>query len=467
MRQHILLLSIVLFISWITPVDSFATQPFCACYFGSLNDCTQIPLSDGQKQISCETTCKNQYKDLVKTEYAESVSLSGAQDIACKTAHNATISILTEDTESVIPKPQIEIPTIKFSTPKRSSSLFEANFLGDYLEGAYKYLLSISGFIAIIMVLFGGLQYVFSAGAPNQMKKGSDRIKHAMIGLILLIGTYMILYTVNPRLVIFPSLSLLIPPRYELEDVIDDKIGDDPKGTGGGVIKGLIGELPSEYQACSKEAAKYTAQKLHDLKVCVGPCHCAYTASHFLRYIGCGTAYSGGAYRLPAILDQDGWVSEKITDQNRKNLKVGLAFIPGHVGVILGDDWSFDSGSTLGRVSKSCPKTFMETLGNPLPCSDCAKIPEEAPHTGRSGDPKLGGINGADGCKSNQGWSMRKGLRFWEIVVRPLKPGETDHPRVCCKVKSKWYVTKTLCEELKGTETGESKEACKNVKAKK
>lgn len=465
MRIHLSILSILVLSLFLAPMKTSAAKPFCACYFGPQNDCTQVGLADGLKDLACKTACGNQYKNLTKYVYLESVSMSGKQTVDCKIAHDAATSPLAEDTKAVVPKLQVDIPTVKFSLPKRSSKVFEANFLGDYLSGIYKYLISISGMLAIVMILVGGLQYVFGAGARGEMKKGQERIKNAVTGLVLILGVYVILYLINPRLTIFPSLSVLIPPRYEIEDVLDPNIGNDAKGAGDKVIDNLIGSLPATYKKCSKEAANYAALALHNLKVCVGPCHCAFTASRFLKYIGCNVSYNGSAPLLTATVDQNGWVTEKITSANRKNLDMGLASTFGHVGVILGDDWSFDSGSTIGRVSNSCPKTFMETLGNASLCGDCAKIPQEAPSTGRFGDPKLGGISGAGGCKSNQGWTVRKGLTFWTVVVRPLRPGEADHPRVCCIIKSKkWYITKTLCDEMEGTQTGNAKDQCKNVK---
>jgi hypothetical protein len=73
--------------------------------------------------------------------------------------------------------------------------------LGNYIQVAYNVLLGIGTTIAIVMLMVGGFQYVLGAGAPEQLAKGKKRMKDAVIGLVLLMSAYVILFTVNPQLV--------------------------------------------------------------------------------------------------------------------------------------------------------------------------------------------------------------------------------------------------------------------------
>ena len=61
-----------------------------------------------------------------------------------------------------------------------------------------KYILGIAVFV---MIFFGGVKWFFSQGNPSEISKAQDIIKNAVIGAILLLSAYLILYTVNPDLI--------------------------------------------------------------------------------------------------------------------------------------------------------------------------------------------------------------------------------------------------------------------------
>ncbi len=61
-----------------------------------------------------------------------------------------------------------------------------------------KYLLGIAIFV---MIFFGGVKWFFSQGNPSQITEAQGIIKNAVIGAILLLSAYLILYTVNPDLI--------------------------------------------------------------------------------------------------------------------------------------------------------------------------------------------------------------------------------------------------------------------------
>ena len=54
--------------------------------------------------------------------------------------------------------------------------------------------------LAVLMVAFGGLEYMGSDVVTSK-EKAKERITSAIVGLLLLLGTYLLLYTINPCLV--------------------------------------------------------------------------------------------------------------------------------------------------------------------------------------------------------------------------------------------------------------------------
>ena len=63
--------------------------------------------------------------------------------------------------------------------------------------------------LAIVLIIVAGLQWTVSGGNPEMIKRAQKRISGALIGLALAVGSYTILYTINPELVEFRDLNLL------------------------------------------------------------------------------------------------------------------------------------------------------------------------------------------------------------------------------------------------------------------
>lgn len=53
--------------------------------------------------------------------------------------------------------------------------------------------LGISGSIALLMFVWGGMLWLTSGGSPERIKKGKDAIVWAVLGLVLIFGSYAIL----------------------------------------------------------------------------------------------------------------------------------------------------------------------------------------------------------------------------------------------------------------------------------
>ncbi len=81
--------------------------------------------------------------------------------------------------------------------------------MGEYLAGMMKFIIALAGVFAILMAIIGGTQYVAAGISPNAKGEAKERITNAFIGLILVLVSYLILNSINPKLVKF---ELLLPP---------------------------------------------------------------------------------------------------------------------------------------------------------------------------------------------------------------------------------------------------------------
>ena len=64
----------------------------------------------------------------------------------------------------------------------------------------YYFIIGISGFAAFIMIVWGGVQWMTSAGNPTATTEAKDRIQQALLGLLLILASFLILQVINPEL---------------------------------------------------------------------------------------------------------------------------------------------------------------------------------------------------------------------------------------------------------------------------
>lgn len=137
------------------------------------------------------------------TSYCQSVvsSTSGS------TLLTSTYFRLEDAPYSATPKLSVDIPGVSFSQPIYRDGVLEINFLAQYIAGIYRWLIGVAAVFAIIMIMVGGIQYMISAGG-KEAKGGLERINNALIGFVILLGSYLLLYTVNPQLTILRPIRL-------------------------------------------------------------------------------------------------------------------------------------------------------------------------------------------------------------------------------------------------------------------
>lgn len=79
----------------------------------------------------------------------------------------------------------------------------------NYIKYIFNFLIWASGFIAFGVIVYGGFKYLTSTGSPEKIKDAKDQISAALLGLLILFGSYLVLTTINPQLIIF---QVEVPP---------------------------------------------------------------------------------------------------------------------------------------------------------------------------------------------------------------------------------------------------------------
>ena len=70
----------------------------------------------------------------------------------------------------------------------------------------YYFIISIAGISAFVMLVWGGFEWMTSAGSPARISSAKDRISSALLGLLLILASWLILQVINPELLILRGL---------------------------------------------------------------------------------------------------------------------------------------------------------------------------------------------------------------------------------------------------------------------
>lgn len=94
--------------------------------------------------------------------------------------------------------------------------------LPQYIKYLFFLVISIAGLTTFAVLIYGGVRWLTSAGNPATLTDAKDQIFSGILGLIILLSSWLFLNTINPELIIFKApeeLETLNTPKMpELED---------------------------------------------------------------------------------------------------------------------------------------------------------------------------------------------------------------------------------------------------------
>ncbi len=149
----------------------------------------------------------------------------------------------------VAPQPRITIPGVSFTPPENlvqpevgpggvTNQVAHVPYLAEYIAAVYKYAVAIASILAAIMIVVGGFQWTASGGSADAISSAKKRIVGAVTGLVIALGSYTLLYTINPELVQFRSLKINVITTVDI-DSFDKGTPLDPQ-----IESGVASRLP-------------------------------------------------------------------------------------------------------------------------------------------------------------------------------------------------------------------------------
>jgi hypothetical protein len=103
--------------------------------------------------------------------------------------------------------------------------------ISSYISSVFTILFVLGGLFAVVLIIIGGITYMASEVSIDGKGKAKKRIQNALWGLLLLIGSFIILHTINPQ---FINLNTILDPTAGLPVNPSSSGGTQPNSPGAG-----------------------------------------------------------------------------------------------------------------------------------------------------------------------------------------------------------------------------------------
>lgn len=105
--------------------------------------------------------------------------------------------------------------------------------LPEIIAWVYYFIVGIAALSAFIMLVWGGVQWLISGAIPAQASDARDKIKNALLGLLLVLGSFLIIQLINPELTLFGALVIdpvQGPAHQDENDARGNLLAPPPRG---------------------------------------------------------------------------------------------------------------------------------------------------------------------------------------------------------------------------------------------
>lgn len=183
----------------------------------------------------------------------------------------------TPPEDTINPRISSRPPGLTFDAVQyQGEGVLRSSQLAQYIASMYRYGIGISAIAAVIMTVYGGFRYLIGASLGD-IKAGKKIIQDAIAGMLIVLGAYLILATVNPATVNPRPIQLQVVIG---SDSVNDAAARDAETPGGGGPHSLCREnlrviRPHTYcAACSNVPCGMATPSTPDAAcmALIGPC---------------------------------------------------------------------------------------------------------------------------------------------------------------------------------------------------
>lgn len=115
-------------------------------------------------------------------------------------------------------------------------------WIADYIEAIYQYGLAIIGILAVIVSMIAGVMWLTAGGKEEKIREAKNMISGSLLGVIIAISSYAILYIINPTLTKLSPIKVTYIENIDMQpmtiaadelDGTSDSPNEQKQGTSG------------------------------------------------------------------------------------------------------------------------------------------------------------------------------------------------------------------------------------------
>jgi len=170
----------------------------------------------------------------------------------------------------------------------------------DYLQALYKFVIGGVAIAGLLMLVIGGFFYMTAAGNNAQLTKAKDIIRDALLGIIIALFAWLLLFTINPDLIKIDlsGLSELATEATSLPGNPAAGQGGAQSGSPSGAVGGGgaytpgqygCGEVVNEGHAMVNSSCRYSQKKRNSCKGNPAYTDCSDFVYQAYKAAGCNT----------------------------------------------------------------------------------------------------------------------------------------------------------------------------------
>ncbi len=141
--------------------------------------------------------------------------------------------------------PQVSVPDSDFTSGETYDVPENTALFSEYIVAIFKYSIGIVGIISTIVLMFGGIRWLTAGGNNGIITEARNYIIGSLSGLILSLGSFLLLSTINTNLVNFKIKN--ITPIKEIDLTLD---GCCAKYTDKNKDKAILTTEQTDFETC-------------------------------------------------------------------------------------------------------------------------------------------------------------------------------------------------------------------------
>lgn len=127
----------------------------------------------------------------------------------------------------IIPQLSVKIPNLSpFTAPGGSFTQgYIIPYIGQYISAVYAWALGLVSVLAVAMIAWAGIKWQTAGADASRVESAKATITNAAIGLVMALSSYLVLWTLNPKLVEFQALKIDVVPTIAFDPSIETQLG--------------------------------------------------------------------------------------------------------------------------------------------------------------------------------------------------------------------------------------------------